>query len=65
MIHSFGRSDQLDKEDLKRLINSMNRFLDPEDIVQSEHGDDDLEITSCKVADSAYSPQKPLKQDRH
>ena len=54
VIHSFGRSDQLDKEALKRLIKSMSRFLDPEDAAQLEHDDDDLKITSCKAAGGAY-----------
>ena len=31
VIHGFGRKDRLDTEALKRLINSMTRFLDPED----------------------------------
>ncbi|HKJ65587.1 MAG TPA: hypothetical protein VJ969_09305 [Desulfopila sp.] len=31
VIHSFGRSDQLDLDVLRRLIKSMSRLLDPED----------------------------------
>jgi len=54
VIHSFGRSDQLDKDALKRLIKSMSRFLDPEDAAQLEHGDDELKITSCKASGGAY-----------
>ena len=33
VIHGFGRKDRLDTEALKRLINSMTRFLEPEDAV--------------------------------
>ncbi len=36
VIHSFGRSDQLDVEGLKRLIKSMCRFIDPVDAAQIE-----------------------------
>jgi len=31
VIYSFGRKDQLDIEAIKRLVNSLCRFLDPED----------------------------------
>lgn len=30
IIHNFGREDQLDREGLARLVNSISRFLDPE-----------------------------------
>jgi hypothetical protein len=33
VIYSFGRSDQLDVDALKRLIKSMSRFLSPEDAI--------------------------------
>ena len=54
VIHSFGRSDQLDTEALKRLIKSMSRFLPPEDAVRIEHQDDDLKIMSSRPAGGAY-----------
>jgi len=54
VIHSFGRSDQLDKEALKRLIKSMSRFLDPEDSTRIEQGDDSLKIISSRAAGGAY-----------
>jgi len=54
VIHSFGRSDQLDTEALKRLIKSMSRFLSPEDAVRIEHQDDDLKIMSSRPAGGAY-----------
>ena len=48
VIHSFGRSDQLDVDGLKRLIKSMSRFLDPEDAAQVEHGADNVKIISSR-----------------
>ena len=54
VIHSFGRSDQLDVKALKRLIKSVSRFLDPEDSAQIEHKDDDLKLISSKPAGGAY-----------
>ena len=54
VIHSFGRSDQLDLDVLRRLIKSMSRLLDPEDNARIEHGDDDLKILSSKPAGGAH-----------
>jgi hypothetical protein len=54
VIHSFGRSDQLDVEALKRLIKSMSRFLEPEDAIAMEHQDDDLTIVSSRPAGGAH-----------
>jgi hypothetical protein len=54
VIHSFGRSDQLDKDALKRLIKSMSRFLDPEDSARIEQGEDSLKIISSRAAGGAY-----------
>lgn len=54
VIHSFGRSEQLDLDALKRLIKSMSRFLDPEDTVRLEHQDNDLKIISSRPAGGAY-----------
>lgn len=31
VVHGFGRKDRLDQEALKRLVNSISRFLDPDD----------------------------------
>ena len=33
VIHSFGREDQLDREALARLVRSIQRFLDPEQVL--------------------------------
>lgn len=54
VIHSFGRSDQLDVKALKRLINSLSRFLDPEDSAQIKHKDDGLKLVSSKPAGGAH-----------
>jgi len=54
VIHSFGRSDQLDVQALKRLIKSMSRFLEPEDAIAVEHPDDDLTFVSSRPAGGAH-----------
>jgi len=54
VIHSFGRSDQLDVEALKRLIKSMSRFLAPEDAIAVEHQDDELTFVSSRPAGGAH-----------
>jgi transposase len=54
VIHSFGRSDQLDIEALKRLIKSVSRFLEPEDAARIEHQDDDLKIICSRPSGGAY-----------
>jgi hypothetical protein len=54
VIHSFGRSDQLDVDALKRLIKSVTRFLSPEDAIRLEHHSDDLKFTSSRPAGGAY-----------
>lgn len=38
VLHHFGRADQIDPEQLKRLIKSISRFLDPAEQVQIEAG---------------------------
>ena len=54
VIYSFGRSDQLDVEALKRLIKSLSRFLVPEDAIKLEHQNDSLKFTSSRPAGGAY-----------
>lgn len=54
VIHSFGRSDQLDLDALRRLIKSVSRFLSPEDAIKFEHQSDDLKFTSSRPAGGAY-----------
>ncbi len=54
VIHSFGRSDQLDVKALKRLIKSMSRFLSPEDAIRLEYQSDNLKFVSSRPAGGAY-----------
>jgi len=54
VIHSFGRSDQLDVDALRRLIKSVSRFLDPEDAIRLERQSDDLRFVSSRPAGGAY-----------
>ena len=35
VIHNFGREDQLDREALSRLVRSIQRFLDPEEVLRA------------------------------
>lgn len=54
VIHSFGRSDQLDIEALKRLIKSVSRLLGPQDAISLERQSDDLKFVSSRPAGGAY-----------
>ena len=54
VIHSFGRSDQLDVDALKRLIKSVSRLLGPEDAIRLERQNDDLKFVSSRPAGGAY-----------
>jgi IS4 transposase len=54
VIHSFGRSDQLDVDALKRLIKSVSRLLGPEDAIRLERQNDDLKFISSRPAGGAY-----------
>ena len=54
VIHSFGRSDQLDVDALKRLIKSVSRFLDPEDAIRLERQSDNLKFISSRPAGGAH-----------
>lgn len=42
VLYSFGRKDQLDLDELRRLIRSISRFLDPDEVaqIQEQIGDD-------------------------
>ena len=54
VIHSFGRSDQLDVDALKRLIRSVGRFLGPEDAIRLERQSGDLKFVSSRASGGAY-----------
>ncbi len=49
IVHRFGRSDQVDREALARLVRSISRFLDPADAVAAGSGEGDGEV---RVLDS-------------
>ncbi len=54
VLHSFGRRDQLDIKALKRLVKSMSRFLDPEDLIQDKSRDERLTVTSSRPSGGGY-----------
>jgi len=57
VIYSFGRKDQLDIEAIKRLVNSLCRFLDPEDALtlQTKTGEHEpLPFVRSRPAGGAY-----------
>jgi len=57
VIYSFGRKDQLDIEAIKRLVNSLCRFLDPEDalMLQAKTGEHEpLPFVRSRPAGGAY-----------
>lgn len=54
VIHSFGRREELNVDALRRLVKSLSRFLDPEDVIGLEHGSDDLKFTSSRAAGGAH-----------
>jgi len=49
IVHRFGRTDQVDREALARLVRSISRFLDPADAVAASSGEGDGEV---RVLDS-------------
>jgi transposase len=57
VIYSFGRRDQLDIEALKRLVQSICRFLSPEDAIKLQaqtHENQPLEFIRSRSAGGAY-----------
>ena len=57
VVYSFGRKDQLDIEAIKRLVNSLCRFLDPEDALtlQAKTGEHEpLPFVRSRPAGGAY-----------
>ena len=47
VIYSFGRRDQLDIEAIKRLVNSLCRFLSPEDALQLQAKPANMTLALC------------------
>lgn len=57
VIYSFGRREQLDVEAIKRLVNSLCRFLSPEDALQLQakgRGERSLKFINSYPAGGAY-----------
>jgi len=54
VIHSFGRSDQLDIDALRRLIKSASRFLEPEDAIRLDRQSGDLKFVGSRPAGGAH-----------
>lgn len=55
VVYSFGRRDQLDLESLKRLVNSLSRFIDPEDALKLQaNSRDSLQFVNSRPAGGAY-----------
>ncbi len=57
LIYSFGRREQLDVEAIKRLVNSLCRFLSPEDALQLQgkgRGENPFKFINSYPAGGAY-----------
>jgi transposase len=54
VVYSFGRREDLDIDAIKRLINSLCRFLDPEDEISAKAKGDDLKFTKARPSGGAY-----------
>ena len=54
VIYSFGRREELDIDAIKRLVNSLCRFIDPNDVVQLTSQGDDLKFIKARPAGGTY-----------
>ena len=54
VLYSFGRRQQLDIDAIKRLVNSLCRFLDPEDQISAKTIGDDLKFIKARPSGGAY-----------
>jgi transposase len=54
VLYSFGRREQLDVDAIKRLINSLCRFLGPGDEISAKAKDDDLKFIKARPAGGSY-----------
>ena len=54
VIYSFGRREQLDIKAIKRLVNSLCRFLDAEDQINAKTTDADLKFINARACGGAY-----------
>jgi len=54
VLYSFGRREELDLDAIKRLINSLCRFLDPKDEISAKAKDDDLKFIKARSSGGSY-----------
>ena len=54
VIYSFGRREDLDIEAIKRLVNSLCRFIDPKDAIKLKSTRKDLKFIKACPAGGAY-----------
>jgi len=54
VLYSFGRREQLDIDAIKRLINSLCRFLDPEDEISAKAKGDDLKFIKSRPSGGSF-----------
>ena len=54
VIHSFGRADELDREALRRLVRSISRFLEPDEVAAGGTSLTEVEILDSRRYGGAY-----------
>ncbi|RPH94722.1 MAG: transposase, partial [Calditrichaeota bacterium] len=58
VIYNFGRIDELDVEQLRRLVKSISRFLSPQDALEAkaavDHSSGDIQFKSCRSFGGIY-----------
>ena len=54
VIHSFGRADELDREALRRLVRSISRFLEPDEVAAAGTGLAEVEVLESRRYGGAY-----------
>ena len=53
VIHNFGRTDQVDREALRRLVSSISRFLEPAELIAASVGSE-VEIVDSRRFGGAF-----------
>jgi transposase len=54
VLYSFGRREELDVDAIKRLVNSLCRFLEPEDEINAKAKGDDLKFIKARPSGGSY-----------
>jgi transposase len=54
VLYSFGRREELDLNAVRRLVNSLCRFLGPEDEISAKSAGDDLKLIKARPSGGAY-----------